>query len=183
MSLEINRPDAPRAQAPKSEKTATSPAQPGSPEYLDRLRKFASLARRHREAEHARRAESQWRKRSCALMLGMFKESEPDPVTGRRYTDEAALDAFAPHGSERIEDRTFTPEMEQRERDAWSLVMVAREKGEAEAMEARRAYLRLVAAMDDAVLTGRASRLCVKPFAGVAGRPKLKGALRLRRAA
>jgi len=175
----------PRTQPPKSEKAAPSPAQPGSQEYLDRLREFSRLAQKHREAERARRSESQWRKRSCALMLGMFKESEPDPETGRRYTDEAALDAFAPHGSERIEDRTFTAEMEAREREAWSLVMEAREKGHAEADEAQRAYLRLVAAMDKAAYLRARGLTCGRsrsaPFKGMAGPPKLKGAMRVRR--
>ncbi|MDP3493005.1 MAG: hypothetical protein Q8R82_07810 [Hyphomonadaceae bacterium] len=191
MSLEINRPDAPRAQGPKSEKTAPSPAQPGSQEYLDRLRMFSSLARKHREAERDRRSESQWRKRSCALMLGLFKESEPDPESGRHYTDEAALDAFAPHGSELIEDRYFTAEMEERERDAWSLVMSARQKDDAAAHEAHRTYLRFVEAMDKAALaylrtkalTGGDTRSRFAPFKGMSGPPRLKGALRVRRLA
>lgn len=170
---------------------AGKPSQHPTQQKVDRLRQFSALARKHRKAERDRRAESQWRKRSCALFLGLFKESEPDPETGRLYTDEAALDAFAPHGSERIENRYFTAEMEARELEAWAHVMAAREKGEAEANEARRAYLRLVEALDRAAQTQLQVKAlapigggsAVKTFAGMSGPPKLKGAMRVRRAA
>lgn len=191
MSLETHRPAAPRAQAPKSEKSAHLPSlmPEMDPRELKR-REFSSLARRHRKEERDRRSESQWRKRTCALMLGMFKEAEPDPVTGRRYTDEAALDAFAPHGSERIEDRYFTADMETREREAWQVVEAAKLEGGAKYLAACRNYLRLVAALDTEaiahllmrVLIGDGTRARFSTFKGMAGRPKLKGAMRIRRA-
>ena len=124
-------------------------------------------------------------------MLGLFKLPEPDPETGRRYTDEEALDAFAPHGSERIEDRYFTADMEARERDAWQVVEAAKLESGAEYLAACRVYLSFVGALDrearayllSRALTGGDSRAQFSTFKGMHGPPKLKGALRVRRAA
>lgn len=152
-------------------------AQPPAQQKVDRLIEFSAIARRNRRYERARRAESQWRKRSCALMLGVFKDTEPDPVTGRRYTDEDALDAFTPHGSEKIEDRCFPEDVERREQEAWSHVETAMKKGRTECLDACRAYLRLVEAMDRAVERG----FTLKPLTlGSMGKPSLQS-LKLRR--
>ncbi len=145
---------------PQATEASACRAQAPSKTKDEKWRELSSIARQHRKAEHDRRSDSQWRKRTAAHALGLFKESRPDPETGWHFTDEAALDAYAPHGSDQIVNRYFTEAMEARELEAWALVEAAGLKGRAEYRDACRAYLRIVDAMERAEKRG----LVVKPL-------------------
>lgn len=154
---------------PPRTELASPKTQPPTQQKVDRLIEFSAIARKARKYEHTRRAESQWRKRVAAIACGRFTGADG-------FTDEAALDAYAPHGSEEIVDRHFPETAEARELSAWSRVEAAMRKGRAEYLDACGAYLRLVDAMERAEARG----LTVKPLAlGAIRQPSLQS-LKLR---
>ena len=115
--------------------------------FSDDWRDLAVIRRAHLREEHARREDSGWRKRSAAIVSGRFRDTDG-------FTDEDALDIYAPHASDTLQDRALTPTMEQRELDAWRVVESARLISRRQYVDACRSYLRLVDAMEKAAHNG-----------------------------
>jgi hypothetical protein len=149
-----------------------APCPRNSAQLTPEMRGFISAARHLRRERRDRLEASACRKRAAALMSGRFRGADG-------WTDEEALDAFAPHPRDDLEPRVFTPEMERAELAAWSRIDAAKHEGRAPYRDACRAYLRFVEGAERAAAS--ALRLePIKAFAGMTGRPRLKGALQLR---
>lgn len=114
-------------------------------------RELSAIVRRARREQRDRLEASACRKRFAALMSGRFRAADG-------WTDEEALDAFAPHPGDGLDPRVFTPEMDAAERKAWARIDAAKHKGRAPYREACRAYLRFVEGAE------RAAALGLKPL-------------------
>lgn len=100
-------------------------------------RELSAIVRRARRERRNRLEASACRKRTAAIMSGRFRDHDG-------WTDEEALDAFAPHPADGLGARVLTPEMERTELKAWSLIDTAKHEGREPYCGACRAYLDIV---------------------------------------
>lgn len=136
---------------------AQAPSQKNFHSCRSEWREFVSVVRALRRERRDRLEESACRKRCAAIGSGRFAISGEYSELGFLRMDERALDAYAPHPTDGLAPRVFTPGMEKRERDTWARIDAV-EHSEWSSMadyrhahtEACNAYLRAVDAMDKA---------------------------------